>query len=80
MRRRPGELTDLELAILRALEEHPEHRVGRRVWGYLLLPEVARTGGLYKALARLERAGLVRGAWDGRRKRYGLTEEGLGRI
>jgi DNA-binding PadR family transcriptional regulator len=80
MRRKPGALTDLELAILRALEEHPEHRKGRRVWAYRLLPEQARSGSAYRALDYLERAGLVNVAWDGRRKRYGLTEEGMAKL
>ncbi|MCI0690301.1 MAG: helix-turn-helix transcriptional regulator [Sporichthyaceae bacterium] len=76
----------LDVLLLATLEEGPRHGYAVREAlrdgsaGRFDLP----TGTIYPALHRLEKAGLIAGAWstvDGRRRRtYELTEAGYSRL
>lgn len=83
MRRRPGELLALEVALLRALLR--ARAEGRVVWSHLLWGEVrfraaAQTNSaVYRALERLARMGLATSVWVEGHRCWALTEDGARR-
>ena len=98
MRRRPDTLLPLEAAILQELATSAAGG-DPAVHGFELARRLAETAGakrltahgtLYKALSRLERAGLVASRWEDpdvalaagrpRRKSYDLTQAGVGAL
>lgn len=72
MRRRPGQLTSLELSIIGAILSL-ESRSHERPYGFVIAKEMQRLadaryrvahGTLYRALERMERAGFLRSSWE----------------
>jgi DNA-binding PadR family transcriptional regulator len=71
MRRRPGQLTSLELSIIEAVLSLSSRDGG--VYGFVIAKEMKRLSGakyrtahgtLYKTLERLERNGLLKSDWE----------------
>jgi PadR family transcriptional regulator, regulatory protein PadR len=94
MRRKPGQLLDLEVAILSVMVD-AERTPAPEVHGFALAQRLADRSGsrrltghgtLYKALGRLETAGLLESRWEDperaeaegrpRRRLYRITAEG----